>query len=169
MEQRIKRAGELIGSSGDAATVERECAAVDYNYDPNNMFPSPPYHPDWCYQWVSVEIHGTSNSQNVARRRQQGYRPVAITEMPEFAASIGCEGGKETDTIRTMTQVLHKIPRSQAERLKGLNSSAAERSMQSETAFRKDPNDDLFVKEVSSSSKLTHTSGGRQVAFGSGR
>ncbi len=169
MEQRIKRAGELIGASGDAATVERESVAAGYAYDPNNMFPSPPDQADWSYQWVSVEVHGTSNSQNVARRRQQGYRPVLISEMPEFAASIGCEAGKETDVIRIMTQVLHKIPRATAERLKSMNALATDRMTQSETAFRKDPNDDLFIKELSNGSKLTHTSGGRQVAFGSGR
>lgn len=168
MEQRIKRVGELVGSSGDAATVERECLSAGMTYDPNTMFPSPPEHSNWSYQWVSVEVHGTSNSQNVARRRIQGYRPVLISEMPEFAQVIGCEG-KETDVVRLMTQVLHKIPKSKAEQLKRDSSQATDRITMSETAFRKDPNDDLFIKEISNNSKLTQTAGGRQVTFGSGR
>lgn len=166
-EQRIKRTGELIGAGGDAATVERELASMDFQYDPNNRFPSPPYHPDWDYRWVSVSVHGETNSMNIAHRRSQGWRPVQIVELPEFAQMLGAEG-KETESIRVMSQVLHKMPRVKVEALKSKQAAATMLQSQAETAFGRNPNDELFVGEVVNGSKLTHTVGGRQVRFGDG-
>lgn len=147
----------------DAAEQEREFAAMDLGYNPSNMLPDPPEHPDWVYRWVSYTIHGESNQANVVRRRHEGWRPVLKKEMPEFAASLG-DDGLGHEEIRMVSLVLHRMPRARAEMLK---ERLSRQPAASQEKFQVSGSDAAMGK-VSDLSSQTVTRG-RAISFGDGR
>ena len=79
-------------------------------YQPPNYLEAPKPNVDGIkYRWIRVSAGGEDDSQNVSKKRREGYEYVRADEHPEFDAPTH-ETGKYAGVIGTGDLVLAKIP-----------------------------------------------------------
>ena len=79
-------------------------------YQPPNYLDAPEPKVDGIkYRWIRVSAGGEDDSQNISKKRREGYEFVRAEEHPEFDAPTH-ETGKYAGVIGTGDLVLAKIP-----------------------------------------------------------
>ena len=90
------------------STREKTSRKIVYT-PPNNLDAPDPKVDGIKYRWIRVSSGGEDDSQNISKKRREGYEFVRAEEHPEFDAPKH-ESGKYAGVIGTGDLVLAKIP-----------------------------------------------------------
>ena len=95
------------------STREKTSRKIVYT-PPNNLDAPDPKVDGIKYRWIRVTSGGEDDSQNISKKRREGYEFVRAEEHPEFDAPKH-ESGKYAGVIGTDDLVLAKIPTEMSE------------------------------------------------------